>query len=127
MTPGDLDRHRDRLVGLAGDDAALTCLAAGGAALGRRGAGPCLSLATALRPVGRPAARGLLAGLSASGGSFIRALLGALVGRLARAQQAPARLPVEALELVIAALGRRLLRLLSGSLLGRSIVLGGRL
>src|SRR5215813_6445483 len=82
MPAGDLDLHRDRLVRLAGDDAALAGLAAGGAALrhGRAGAG--LVLLTALAAIGGAAAGGPLALFAAGGGALFGTLLRALLGRL---------------------------------------------
>src|SRR3954447_770621 len=79
MAPGDLNRHGDRLVRLARDNAALTGLAACGVRLGRWGAGPALLLAPALPAVGGALAGGLLASLKPSGcalfGSLLRARL----------------------------------------------------
>src|SRR4051794_19850716 len=131
MAPRDLDRHRDRLVRLARDDAALAGLAARGVRLGRRGAGPPLLLAAALPAVGGALAGGLLAGLAAGCCALLGGLLRARLGRAPGSLQASARLPVEAFEGVVSAarlrrslLGRGFLsrsvlrlRLFSGSLL----------
>src|SRR5215207_29120 len=124
MPPGDLDLHGDRLVGLAGHDPALPHLATGGAALGRRGAGAPLLLLPALGTVGGAPADRLLARLAARPGALLGTLLWALLGGLARALQAPAGLPVESFELLIAKIrrsvrGRLLLLLLRRSRLGR--------
>src|SRR4051812_1559810 len=96
MAPGDLDRDGDRLVGLAGDDAALTGLAARGLALGGRRAGAGPGLGAALWAGGRTPPGGLLARLGAGGGALLDALLRACLGGPARALQAAADLPVEA-------------------------------
>src|SRR4051794_1122589 len=96
MAPGDLDRDGDRLVGLAGDDAALTGLAARGLALGGRRAGAGLVLGAALDAVGRTLPGRLLTRLGAGGGALLGALLRACLGGPARALQATTDLPVDA-------------------------------
>ena len=96
MAPGELDRDGDRLIGLAGDDAALTGLAACAFAVGGRRAGAGLVLGAALGAVGRTLLSRLLARLGAGGGALLGVLLRASLCGLTGALQAAAGLPVEA-------------------------------
>src|SRR5262245_9562 len=123
MAPGYLDLHRDRLVGLAGDDSALAGLATRRAALCGHRAGSGLLLPAALGAVGRAAASGPLADVAAGGCPLVGALLRALLCRAARALQAAAGLPVEALHRIVSSLGRSVV----GFAIGRSLLGFGRL
>src|SRR3954447_19422842 len=95
MTPGDLDRHRDRLVRLARDHASLAGLAARGIRLGGRGAGPALLLPTALPAIGGALAGSLLAALAAGGCALLGSLLWTRLGRAPGSLQTAAGLSLE--------------------------------